>query len=561
MPTIRRVLSLLTSVGLFGYAGLLSAAGIFQSEPSIQQNPNPRVPLAAILRFETKGPVATTVSLNDGDRQWDIGFGAEMDPSQGLPILGMRPDRVHRLRVTITDAAGNSSTSDSLLHRTPPLPVNPREFPPIDVKIADSKRMEPGVTFLSVRRRALGRPHWMTEKQYRFSTRWGMIVALDAEGEVVWYYKSDFRTSGIDRLHNGNILLHRSDSSTLEIDLLGNVVRQFYADGRPYAPPENPQAIAIKGMQTLHHQPHELPNGNFLAFSANGYLIEDYPTSETDPDAPRADQMVMADTVVELTPGGKIVWSWNSMDYLDPYRIGYDTFWSYWWVRGFDQHLDWTHGNGLSYDESDDSVLVSFRNQSAIVKIDRKSKEIKWILGRHDDWPVELQDKLLTPVGQLMWPGYQHNPRMTHAGTVILFDNRAHGGARPFEDVAPLETMFSRAVEYDVDEQNMTVRQVWTSGDIQGSDPCFSYAMSDAWRLPKTDNRLVISAFCTPLLEGVTQDIMDHTRRAVDELPYGGRVVEYSGEDEVFRVEIWDEHDLLQWEIYGGFRSRDMYQH
>jgi len=317
--------------------------------------------------------------------------------------------------------------------------------------------------------------------------------------------------------------------------------------------------IPIKGQQTLHHQPHEMPNGNLLAFSANGYLIEDYYTSDRDPDAPRADQMVMADTVVELTPEGDIAWSWNTIDVLDPFRIGYNTIDSYWWVRGFDQHMDWTHGNGLSYDPADNSILVSLRNQSAIVKVDRESKEIVWILGRHDGWPARLQDKLLTPVGDLMWPGYQHNPRMTSAGTVILFDNRAHGGARPFEEPLALEKSFSRGVEYKVNVQDMTVRQIWTTGDTQGDDPCFSNAMSDAWRLPVTDNHLVIYAFCLPLIEGISQDVMDETKRVVADLPYGGRIVEYAGNDIVFRAEIVDRFDLQQWEVYGGFKSPGIY--
>ena len=532
----------------------------FSSTPEFVVNPSGRVPLAAAIKFTATVDVTARVEIGDGSNHWGESFAfASTGSSSFVPIVGMRPDREHRITLTITDAKG-ASYDEVFKHTTPPLPANPREFPPIHVVASEPSRMEPGVTFLSVRRRALGRPHYMTEKQKAFSVNWGRLVALDSTGEVVWYYESDSRTSGIDRLHNGNILMHRSDSATTEIDLLGNVVRQIYAEDRPFPPPDDPGAIPIKGMQTLHHQPHEMPNGNFLAFSANGYLIENYPTSETDPDAPLADQMVMADTVVEITSEGQIVWSWNSMDYLDPFRIGYDTFWSYWWVRGFDQHLDWTHANGLSYDESDDSILVSFRNQSAIIKIDRSTSSIKWILGRHDGWPERLQGKLLEPVGELMWPGYQHNPRMTPASTVILFDNRAHGGARPFEEVAPLQTMFSRAVEFEVDEEDMTVRQVWTTGDTQGPDPCFSYAMSDAWRLPKTDNRLVIFAFCTPLMKGVTQDIMDHTMRAADELPYGGRIVEYAGEDIVFRVDIQDEHDMMQWEVYGGFRSESVYR-
>lgn len=62
--------------------------------------------------------------------------------------------------------------------------------------------------------------HWLTDKQREFSTDWGMLAALDAHGEVIWYYRSDFRTAGIARLANGNVLMRRTDFSTAEIDLL-----------------------------------------------------------------------------------------------------------------------------------------------------------------------------------------------------------------------------------------------------------------------------------------------------------------------------------------------------
>lgn len=531
----------------------------FVEAPVLDANPSGRVPLAAAIRLTPGEAVSVAITISDGANEWGHDFGGfDAGEAVVIPVVGMRADRDHDVGLTVTgdDGAGYEQTFS---YRTPPLPENPLENPVIDVKVSSPELMEPGYTFLSMRRRALGRAHWMTGRQREFSTDWGKLVALNAAGEVVWYYESEFRTSGIDRLQNGNILLHRTDSSTLEIDLLGNTVRQFYAEGRPFPPPENPDAVAIKGMDTLHHQPHEMPNGDFLAFAANPYRVENWPTSETDPDAPRADAMIMADTVVQISPEGDIVWSWDTFDALDPYRIGYDTFWSYWWVRGFPGHMDWTHANGLSYDESDDSVLVSLRNQSAIVKVDRQSGAIKWILGRHEDWPDRLKSKLLEPVGDLLWPGYQHNPRMTHAGTVILFDNRAHGATMPFEPRLPLQQAFSRGVEFRVDEENMAVEQIWTSGDSQGEDPCFANAMSDAWRLPETDNRLVIFAFCLPLLDGVSQDSMDETSRVVSDLPYGGRVVEYSGDDVVFRADFRDEFDLMQWEVYGGFRTPTLY--
>ena len=545
----------LTFLHACGGGGAIAAI----SEPELIPNPSGRVPLAAVIQFQSSADVQSTLEITDGEHSWEASFGPEsaVDGNYAIPVVGMRPDREHD--ITLTMVSEGERSQSTFTHRTPSMSGDPRSVPPLKVLVSEPDRMEPGVLFLSVRRRALGRSHWLTDNQRRFSTDWGRLIALDPSGDVIWSFESEFRTAGIARLANGNILMHRTDFSTVEIDLLGNVVRQFYAEKRPFPPPENPDAIAIKGQQTLHHQPHEKPNGNFLAFSANGYLIEDWYTDEYDPDAPRADQMVMADTVVEITPEGDTVWSWNTMDYLDPFRIGYDTDWAYWPVRGFPDHMDWTHANGLSWDDSDDSVLVSLRNQSAILKIDYASKDIKWILGRHDDWPDYLQDKLLTPVGDLLWPGYQHNPRMTHAGTVILFDNRAHGATRPYEEPQPLEDAFSRGVEYEVDEEAMTVRQVWTSGDKQRPDSCFANAMSDAWRLPQTDNRLVIFAFCLPRMEGVSQDPRDETRRYVGDLPYGGRAVEYAGGDVVFQVEIKDEFDLQQWEMYGGFKSSGIY--
>ena len=533
------------------------------SELKFVPNPSGRVPLAAAIEFSGPPGLRLKLTISSGDEHYTFSGGPEwmLDAEHyRVPVLGMRPAREHAIQLDVF--RGDQLLAErSFSHKTPSLPDNPLAFPPFQVKVLEADRLEPGVTFLSVRRRALGRSQWLTPAQHRFSTQWGMLVAFDQHAEVVWWYESDSRTAGIERLHNGNILMHRTDFSAVEIDMLGFVKNQYYAEQRPYPKPENPDAVPIHGIQTLHHQPHQMPNGDFLSFSANAYPIENYISSENDPLAPRKDAMVMADTVMQFTPEGEVVWRWNTMDYLDPFRIGYDTFWAYWWVRGFDQHVDWTHANGVSYDASDDSVLISLRNQSAVLKIDRSTGDIKWILGRHDNWPPSLESKLLTPAGPgpFMWQAYQHNPRVTSKGTVILFDNRAHGGAMPFEERPPAYKGFSRGVEYLVDESAMTVRQVWASSDGSEDYACFTNAMSDASRLPKTDNRLVIHAFCLPRDEGMTEDEMDETRRAPGDFPYGGRILEFSDGEVVLWIDVVDPNDLIQWEVYGGFRNSGLY--
>lgn len=40
---------------------------------------------------------------------------------------------------------------------------------------------------------------------------------------------------------------------------------------------------------------------------------------------------------------------------------------------------NWAHVNSVNYDAADDSIILSIRHQSAVVKIGR-DKEVKWIL-------------------------------------------------------------------------------------------------------------------------------------------------------------------------------------
>lgn len=550
-----------------GSAGKCAAASpaaqsIFSSPPSITGNPNPRVPLAALLKFETRAPVATHVDVSDGEKRWRIDFPMVPEGKRTLPLVGMRPGRLHRFQVTVTDAAGRTLKSTRKLEfRTPPLPAGPFDFPKLEVVKSSPGEMEPGITLMTVRRRALGRAHQLTPAQRDFSIQWGMIVAVDARGEVVWYYQSDRRIAGISVLRNGNIFYHSEGSVPAEIDVLGNKIREWGAALGPRKLPEG--AIPVEAT-TLHHQPEELPNGNFVSMMAAPRTVRNYYTSEYDANAPRKTQSVMGDDIIEFTPGGKVVWRWSAFDYLDPMRIGYETFSSYWWVRGFPGVLDWTHGNGVHYDPRDDSVILSFRVQDAIVKVDRKTREIKWILARDIGWKPELRKKLLKPIEEnFQWPHHQHNPRVTDAGTIIVFNNNVFQ-AIPFtgEPIAPPEKSFSHAIEYDIDEKAMTARVVFSTSVDRPGKGCNTYAMGDAHRLPRTNNILVAYSLCFPNLKVETFDSMDRSKVHTDDLPTSPRIQELTRTTPprvLFEVWLKPPFDLIQWEVYGVYRMPSLY--
>jgi arylsulfate sulfotransferase len=459
----------------------------FTVPPTISPNPNPKVPLAAVLQFTATEPVDTLVEVSDGVNEWTLEFEETQDSQAGLPIIGMRPDRSHTLTVTIRDADGNQLEAlEPLTFRTPSVTYGVADFPPLDVRVSQPEQMEPGVTMLSVRR---NRPLPKGPKTQAFNQSFGLLLALDAQGVPVWFYQHDSRISDFELLDNGNIAYLTQDFRLREIDLLGNIVQTWWATERPQGESEG---IPIK-TATLHHDVNQVSNGNLVVLGTERRFLDNYYTSEKDPTAPRQTQPVMGDQIIEFTPEGEVVWTWNSFDFLDPFRIGYETFNVYWRLRGFPDTLDWTHANNLVYDEKDNSLLASFRHQSAIVKVDRSTGELVWILANPQGWPLWLQDKLFTlegeAEGQTRWFYHQHSPEPSHNGTVLLYDNGSFQ-AEPFEPYVKVEQTYSRAVEYEIDEANGIIRQVWSS-EIPGEEKVITFAMGDVDALPQTDNVLL----------------------------------------------------------------------
>ena len=530
---------------------------ILGESAQLMPNRNHQVPSAAILAFTCKTVTRATVRVSDGVKRWRIEFGERQPGPSELPLVGFRAGRTHVIGLELNDQAGNSQVLGPFEFRSPELPKSETEFPTISVTRNISARLEPGITLFSLRRRNLMRAHWRNRAQFDFTRLFGMLVAIDSDGHVVWSYKGDARIAGVEMLANGNLMFHTTEFLTYEVNILGETVRAFYAARRPQGPAA--QAIPIDAA-SIHHQPHQKPDGNFLAMTANARVIENYYTSETDPNAPRKTMSVVGDRIIEFTPDGREVWAWNAFDHLDTDRIGFNLLDPYWHTRGFPHHADWTHGNGVTYDERTDRVIVSLKHQDAILGINRATGEIAWILGDHGGWPQRLQNKLLSPIGNLRWPWHMHNPRITHRGTIVLYDNGTVQ-ARPFDKPkAPHET-YSRAVEYSVDEANMTVRQIWASSDRLDSDSVSVWAMGDAHILPKTQNALVMDSIIMEKRDDLQWNEWSRDWHP-DDFPYRPRLREYATTNppEVL-WETWIENpsDTMSWEVFGGLRTASLY--
>jgi len=192
-----------------------------------------------------------------------------------------------------------------------------------------------------------------------------------------------------------------------------------------------------------HHDGRLLKNGNVLLLCA----------TELSNDAARKVQggrpgteekgKIWADYLVEMTKDGRTVWEWRSWEHLDPAK---DVI-----TAVKDKRSEWTHGNAVM-ELPDGNLLVSFRDISTIIKIERRTGQILWKMGA-------------PPLSG------QHAPTPLPNGNLLIFDNGPHRLDESFP--------FSRVIEVN----SRTSEIVWKYEEGIPSN-FFSPRISNAQRLP-----------------------------------------------------------------------------
>lgn len=463
------------------------------SGPTIQMDPNGNTPLAGVLSVSTSEPTRIVLDIDyEGDGHTIEFDGFSNDHS--LPVLGLHPDETHTIVVMAIDRAGNETTDDTVLMvTTGPLP---EDFPELVTEVSSPGEMEPGVTLFAAR---------------------GFLIILDGTGEVVWYHRVGLPGGpdrDVRRLPNGNLLLLLSFSRIIEIDMLGGLVQTWSS----ILPGDAEEDSTPVDANAFHHEVFGMENGNLLTLSMEVRDIDHFPTSDSDPLAPTATTPVGGDVVVEFQRDGTIVNKWPLLDMLDPLRIGYDAvfdlnrfFLVFPDIEGV--IADWTHGNAVIHDPSDDSIVVSARHQDAVFKFSRLTGELIWILGPHENWdPEGFGDLLLEPTnpGEFFWPYHQHAPVFTPEGNILIFDNGNYR-ASPFDAKLPADMNFSRAVEYEIDVEDMEITQVWSYGQFAEAT-IFTPFIGDADYMTATGNVLItFGGIITPMLNARIVEVTHET--------------------------------------------------
>lgn len=417
-------------------------------------NPSQRNPLSAVISFGTRTPTSASIKVL-GDIPIEQDFNSS-GTGHLVPVLGLYPDKENQVVLTVSN--DDIQLSDTLLIQTEALP----DFLPTpEINVLNESQMEPGMHFNEVHIGNAG----------AFNSH---PIIFDNNGDIRWY---------IDLSEHGKITwpIQFNDDNTFfavygvtifEYDMLGNELNRFVFEGNE-----------------MHHEVIKLPNGNYVvAVSRLGINM-----------TKNGEEMrSVEDYIIEVEPSsGTIVTEWDMAEVLDVNRTTLT-----------DGGVDWFHMNAIWYDESDESLIVSGRNQG-LVKVNWDN-ELQWILAPHKGWGKagrfekieETAPYLLTAVDSdgtpysegiqlgdvesdaFSWPWGQHAPLILPNGNLLVFDN---GYNRNF-GTAP---SYSMAIEYEIDEENMTVQEVWRYGQQRGEE-LFSNIISDVDYLPETGNRLFV---------------------------------------------------------------------
>jgi hypothetical protein len=282
------------------------------------------------------------------------------------------------------------------------------------------------------------------------------LMILDNTAKPIFYRKMNGNC--LDFMVQPNGLLTYWDTSLgyfIALDSLYNVVDSFKCGN---------------GYSTDLHELRILPDGHALLLS---YDPETVDMSQVVPGGdPTA--TVIGLIIQELDREKNVVFQWRSWDHFQITDATHENLLA--------STIDYVHGNTIELD-NDGNIFISSRYMDEITKINRRTGDIMWRMGGKNNQFTFIND----PIGF----SHQHAIRRLPNGNITLFDNgNFHSPS------------FSRAVEYQLDEQNKTVTLVW---QFRNSPDNYGYAMGNIQRLDN-GNTMIGWGTSNPTLTEVRPD-------------------------------------------------------
>jgi len=386
----------------------------------IKMNPNGLTPLAGLINYSSNQPVSFKYTIKGQDGEDYIHKIDSLKTSGTDALFGLYANYKNRINITLTNMEG--STFDTVINITTP-------------KLAGYL---PDVSNIIVNKMPTANAKAQFFVLFPFKTvDWafqspepgGYPFIIDKFGKIRGFMDISY-VLDMKMLPNGHYLYCNNIGNFHEIDLLGNYYHSI-------PPPSD-----------CHHDFDLLDNGNIIYTATNQKL-----------------RGTVEDIIYEIDyKTGAIKNTIDLFEILDPYRPqlpGDPT--------GMSGVYDWFHNNSIFVDKRDNSLLISGRSQSAVVKIDLSTKKVKWILSDSTYWNEPFKSLLLRPTGTNFSYTYGQHSAISSPNSsnqFMVFDN---GNFRSY--FTPLDPInnYSRLAEYTVDPITKKVTLSFEFGKQFGS--------------------------------------------------------------------------------------------
>lgn len=427
--------------------------------PGSSFTPSTNAPLAGLLQLSTDVSSMVGIVVTEGTNTWTRDF-YDFGTTHSEILLGFNPNTTNQIQVTCYDQYRNTSPTQSFTFVTAPTPAN---FPIYYLLTNQPSAMEPGYTMFIVR---------------AATNNGAFLTMMDSSAKIVWYKPVNPNVElDVHQLDDGHLFLQQENPSNnfVEMDMLGNTVKTWTA-------PAAYQVDNHEGLFTSH--------GTILYLSDVGETVNNFPTSAAT-GAPLATETIADNPIVEISAtNSALLNAWSPLSILDPTRVTYLTF-EFTPENLPNTDKDNEHANAIIDDTNSDAIIVSLRDQNTVFKFSRETGKLVWLLGSPDNWGPAWKPYLLTPQGTPFdWNWGQHAPMLTPQNTLLLY-NDGNIRANPPATQVPDSTNYSSAEEFDIDETNMTVTEVWNSAWQTNQDRLFTGVVGKSEWLPTTGHVLV----------------------------------------------------------------------
>jgi len=225
-------------------------------------------------------------------------------------------------------------------------------------------------------------------------------VAIDRSGKAVWFLPNVAGNLRMERLRDlsmteAGTLTFLTNKLGIEIDLQGNTLWKTPGDGK----------ISGDTVEFYHHEFTRLNSGNYLV------LCNGFENKSLDFEDRHIDRIPLS-YVVEYDKAGDTAWTWHSgmyVSYDDYLKVGAKVF----------NGNSFGHMNSAHADEENGLIYAGFRDLSAILVIDRKTRKVIRTYG----------DKIPSDTGTAAIGFFQkqHAPVPFGDHEIVVFNNNVVG--------------------------------------------------------------------------------------------------------------------------------------